>query len=64
MAESGRTLVPIARILEAFGGSATWVPETNGVLCSLNGIEVELTLNTTTALVNGESVTLDVPPRP
>ena len=61
VAESGRTLVPIARILEAFGGSATWVPETNGVLCSLNGIEVELTLNTTTALVNGESVTLDVP---
>ena len=61
VAESGRTLVPMARILEAFGGSATWVPETHGVLCSLNGIEVELTLNTTTALVNGESVTLDVP---
>ena len=63
VAESGRTLLPIARLLEAFGGAATWVPETNGVLCTLGGTQVELELGTTTALVNGERVTLDVPAR-
>ena len=61
VAESGRTLVPIARILEAFGGSASWVPETNGVLCSLGDVEVELTLGSNTALVNGVEAVLDVP---
>ena len=63
VAESGRTLLPIARVLEAFGGSATWVPETNGVLCSLNGVEVELTIGSNAALVDGQPVTMDVPAR-
>lgn len=61
VAERSRTLMPIRRVLEAFGGQVEWVPETNGVLCSLNGTEVELTLDSTTALVNGQPVELDVP---
>ena len=61
VAEGGRTLVPISRVLAAFGGTAQWVPETGGVRCSLNGTEVELSLGSTTALVDGEAVALDVP---
>ena len=33
----GYTLLPIRRVLEAFGGTVEWVPATNGVLCTLNG---------------------------
>lgn len=31
----GYTLLPIRRVLEAFGGSVEWVPATGGVLCTL-----------------------------
>lgn len=63
MAESGRTMLPIRRMIEAFGGTVEWVQETNGVRCSLNGTSVKLELDSTTALVNGEEVTMDVPMR-
>lgn len=63
MAENGRTMLPIRRMIEAFGGTVEWVQETNGVRCSLNGTSVELELDSTTALVNGEEVTMDVPMR-
>ena len=53
MAEAGRTMLPIRRMIEAFGGTVEWVPETNGVRCSLNGISVELEYDAPTALVNG-----------
>ena len=38
----GYTLLPIRRVLEAFGGYVEWVPSTGGVLCTLNGRQVEL----------------------
>ncbi|WP_140397178.1 phosphodiester glycosidase family protein [Flavonifractor sp. An82] len=63
MSESGRTMLPIRRMIEAYGGTVEWVPETNGVRCSLNGTSVELEYDSTTALVNGEEVTMDVPMR-
>ncbi len=63
MAENGRTMLPIRRMIEAFGGSVEWVPETNGVRCSLDGISVELEYDSTVALVNGEEVLMDVPMR-
>lgn len=63
MAENGRTMLPIRRMIEAFGGTVEWVQETNGVRCSLNGTSVELELDSTTALVNGKEVTMDVPMR-
>ena len=63
VAESGRTLVPIRRILEAFGGTVEWVAQGGKIRCALDGKTVELTLNSTSAQVNGEAVALDVPAR-
>ena len=63
IAESGRTLVPIRRILEAFGGTVEWVAQSGEIRCALNGNTVELKLDSTAATVNGETVTLDVPAR-
>lgn len=63
MAENGRTLVPIRRILEAFGGTVEWLADTGEIRCTLNGDNVDLTLDSTEAKVNGETVTLDVPAR-
>lgn len=56
-------MLPIRRMIEAFEGTVEWVPETNGVRCSLNGISVELEYDAPTALVNGKEVDLDVPMR-
>ncbi len=57
----GYTLLPIRRVLEAFGGSVEWVPATNGVLCTLNGHQVELAPGSAQATVDGQAVTMDVP---
>ena len=57
----GYTLLPIRRVLEAFGGSVEWVPATNGVLCTLNGHQVELAPGSAQATVDGVAVTMDVP---
>ena len=57
----GYTLLPIRRVLEAFGGTVEWVAATNGVLCSLNGHQVELAPGSAQAVVDGQSVTMDVP---
>lgn len=62
VAEPGRILLPIRRVLEAFGGKVEWLAP-NGVTCSLNGTEVALNVGETTATVNGEAVSLDVPAR-
>ena len=57
----GYTLLPIRRVLEAFGGYVEWVPSTGGVLCTLNGRQVELAPGSAQATVDGVSVTMDVP---
>ena len=57
----GYTLLPIRRVLEAFGGSVEWVPATGGVLCTLNGHQVELAPGSAEAVVDGQAVTMDVP---
>ncbi|WP_297722490.1 copper amine oxidase N-terminal domain-containing protein [Intestinimonas sp.] len=57
----GYTLLPIRRVLEAFGGSVEWVPATGGVLCTLNGRQVELAPGSAQATVDGKSVAMDVP---
>lgn len=63
VAEQGVTLVPVRRIMEAFGGRADYVPATQGVVCTLRGRQVELTLDSDVALVDGREVKLDVPAR-
>ncbi len=63
MMEDNRTMLPIRRIIESFGGTVEWVAETKTVRCSLNGSAVELNYDSTAALVNGQEVTMDVPMR-
>lgn len=60
--ENGRTLVPFRAIFEKVGASVAFDAATNKVTGSRGNINVEMTLNSATAMVNGRSVTLDVPP--
>lgn len=61
--DSGRTLVPIRRVMEAFGGTVEWVAADNRAVCTLDGKKVAVTLSAATAVVDGASVPLEVPAR-
>lgn len=56
-----RTMLPIRMLIEHFGGTVGWNGDTRQVTCSLGGRSVVLTIDSTTALVNGQETTLDVP---
>jgi len=57
----GRTLVPLRPIIEGLGGTLTWIPETRSVEVELGGVAIQLQIGNRTAIVNGQSVTMDVP---
>ncbi len=59
---NGRTLVPIRAIIEAFGGSVGWEPETRTAVLSLKENTIRLTIDSTTAYLNNRASTLDVAP--
>lgn len=59
--EEGRTLVPLRAFFEALGATVDWYGETRTVMAQKDGIEVRLTVGAKEALVNGETVPLDVP---
>lgn len=59
--ENGRTLVPIREIFEALGAKLDWQGQTKTITASKKNITVKLVVGEKTALVNGNSVTLDVP---
>lgn len=61
--EEGKTLVPLRALLGPLGAEFDWEPETQTVTASLDGYHIEATVNSHSALVNGEVVTLDVPVR-
>lgn len=63
LSEQGRTLVPLRGVLEQFGATVDWLPETRQITAHLGDKEVMLTLGSTTALVNGTAFVLDVPPK-
>ena len=56
-----RTLVPVRFIAESLGGTVTYDGATGKIGISANGKNVEMTLDETEMLVDGEVVTLDVP---
>jgi hypothetical protein len=58
----GRTLLPIASIVGELGGVALWDAAEQKITIALNEIRIELWLDRTTASVNGETRSLDVPP--
>jgi len=57
-----RTMLPIRKIVEHFGGKIGWNGTLRQVSCTLGEHEVVLTIDSPTAMVDGEEKTLDVPP--
>lgn len=58
---NGRTLVPVRAIFESLGATVTWDQETKTATGTRDDVTVIITINDTTAYVNGEAKTLDVP---
>ena len=59
--ENGRTLVPLRAIFETIGATVDWNAETSTVTAVKGDVSVSLTVNSTEAKKNNESVELDVP---
>lgn len=57
----GRTLVPVRAIFEAIGANVTWDDSTRTATGTRGDIVVSIQIDNTTAYVNGEPRTLDVP---
>lgn len=57
----GRTLVPVRAIFEKLGASVNWEPTTQTVTATSGEKTITLKLNDTSAYVNNELKTLDVP---
>lgn len=57
----GRTLVPMAAIFKALGAEVSWDGSTRTVTGIKDGTEIKLQIDSTTALINGQGSTLDVP---
>ena len=60
--QSGRTLVPLRFIGEALDAGISWDADTRSVLYQTPDTTIVLTLDSTTATVNGVPTTLDVAP--
>ena len=58
---SGRTLLPAKVLFESMGGTVGWDGQLRQTTITLGDTTVQLTIDSTTALVNGEEKTLDVP---
>lgn len=58
----GRALVPVRAVVEALKAQVTWDGQNNTVTVQANGHTVVFTIGSTTAVVDGQSVTLDVAP--
>ena len=56
-----RTMVPIRLITEALGGQVEWTDNDSPILIDYNGHHIELTLDETTAIVDGVKVETDTP---
>lgn len=59
----GSTYLPIRGLIQGLSGTVTWDDTTRSVTVSLNGSTVIVTLDSTTATVNGKTVTLSTPPK-
>lgn len=51
VAENGRTLVPVSRIVEAFGGQSTWNSKTNNTTYTLGNRKVEHVIGSKDVLI-------------
>ncbi len=59
---NNRTLIPVRTVVEEMGGTVGWDGETREVTLSYNNDEIKLTIDSTTAYLNGIEQTLDIAP--
>lgn len=59
---SGRTLVPIRFIAEAFGAKVEWTNETQSITIEMDQITIVLQIGNKTAFINGKAHALDAAP--
>jgi hypothetical protein len=57
-----RVFLPIRALIEAMGGSVAWDSDSQQVTVTLGVTKIVLTINSSDATVNGNSVTMDVNP--
>lgn len=60
--KNGRTMVPVRAVAEAIGGDVEWVQDKQQVVMTRAGSTVTMTLDSTTATVDGQAVEMDVAP--
>ncbi|CAN7766425.1 stalk domain-containing protein [Paenibacillus sp. LjRoot153] len=58
---NGITITPMRNIFEALGATVDWNNDKKSILARLNGKDIEMTVNSNVALINGIEVTLDQP---
>ena len=58
----GRTLVPVREVVEMMGGMAEWDAETKTAVLTTDKHRIELTVNSTDAIIDGEEQALDTAP--
>jgi hypothetical protein len=61
--QNGRTLVPVAAIIEALGGKVVWAASARTATVTLGNAELVLTIGGPTAYVNGRPIAIDTDPR-
>lgn len=61
--ESGRLLVPLRGIFEAYGAQVGWNNATRTVTITAPAMDIAMQIDNQTAMVNGRVRQLDVPPR-
>ena len=59
--ENDRTLIPIRGLLETLGAKVEWDHDNYNAIADKDGVRVVLPIGSSTAYVNGEARTLDVP---
>ncbi|MDR1541121.1 MAG: aldo/keto reductase [Clostridiales bacterium] len=57
-----RTLLPVRAVVEAMGGSVSWSDDTQTAVLKCGDSDISLTIGNASALLNNESVVLDVEP--
>src|SRR5690606_22115405 len=57
----GRTLVPLRALFETMGATVEWDGATRTVLATWDGGNMSLPIGSSQAIVNGQTVELDVP---
>ena len=57
-----RTLLPVRAVVEAMGGTVEWDQDTQKTTLTMDGIEIQLVIGSTTAYVNGDFESIDIAP--